>query len=160
MTRLQKLLLLVIGLELAATAWLAARRTAPLPVSRLEAIEESAVVQIRELEASTARRSPEDWLKLAEIYLAFGRIPEADYCFAQVDRFRLANPDYLYFWGTCLSRYGATTEARIRYERAIAAGSRLAPFCWFRIGLDRLRDENPRRGPWEFPKRGCFLPVC
>lgn len=144
MSGLQKLLLLIIALECAALGcWWALRgRPAALPASNLAVLEEAAAREIRELESRLSRHDPDSWLNLAEVYRAYGRLPEADYCYRQAERLGPESPDYLFFWGACLSRLGEIERARSKYEQAIRRGSQWEPFCWHRLGLDHLREGN------------------
>ena len=140
MSRLHKILLVVIGLELVQLAVLAAAHLGarPLPRARISRYEPLWADDLRRLQAAEPAGA-EDWLRLGGMYRAFGLFHEADYCFQQGHDLGFERNEYLLHWGMALDRAGRFEEALARYAEAAAKDSRSAPLAWQAIGLVQLR---------------------
>ena len=152
MSRIQKILLTVVLLELAGMGlvWRWRARPGPLPPVDWSAymIEDRVAGEIREMEKRLQFNDPAGWAELGATYRAFGLFPQAGYCYRQVDKLSPKDRSYLYYWAECFDLMGQTREATKRYQQiirenlAVPLGEQTAQYCWLNIGQDRLREEN------------------
>src|SRR2546425_1751839 len=152
MSRLQKVLLTFILLELSALGLVCRWRARPGPLPPVDwgacLIEDSVAGQIRETERQLEPNNPASWIELGAAYRAFGLFPQAEYCYRQADKLSPKDGSYLYYWAECFDLMGRTREATKLYRRIIQAalgvplGPQTAQYCWLNIGQDRLREEN------------------
>jgi len=152
MTRLQKLLVAAIALELAGLCfwWRRYSRPGALPPVDWSAcmIEDTVASEIRGMESRLQFNDPSGWAELGATYRAFGLFPQAEYCYRQVDKLSPKDRSYLYYWAECADLMGRTRAATKRYRQVIDAkvsvplGLQTIQYCWLNIGQDRLREEN------------------
>ncbi len=152
MTRLQRLLVAGIALELAGLCFWWRRHSRPGPLPQVDwsvcMIEAAVADEIRGIEKRLQPGNPAGWSELAAAYRAFGLFPQAEYCYRQVDKLSPEDRSYLYYWGECADLMGRTREATKRYRQIIDAklsvplGLQTIQCCWLNIGQDRLREEN------------------
>src|SRR5262245_6936377 len=154
MTRLQRILVVVVAGELVVGAVLFARqrsRPAP-PVADLSIVDPLAAAQIRDL--AQEWRSPEAWARLGEAYLAYGYFREAEACYRVAVEREPARADFAYGWAFALERIGQIPEANREYERAIRLRHPRADDCWYFIGRNWLREEKADEAREAFQKAG------
>src|SRR5207302_7505950 len=152
MSRIQKILLTVVLLELAGMGlvWRWRARPGPLPPVDWSAcmIEDRVAGEIREMEKRLQFNDAAGWAELGATYRAFGLFPQAGYCYRQVDKLSPKDRSYLYYWAECADLMGRTRAATKRYRQVIDAklsvplGLQTIQYCWLNIGQDRLREEN------------------
>src|SRR5262249_35642463 len=151
MSRFQWALVAVIAGELVVGAVLFHRqRNLPTPpVGELSYLDPLAAEQVRDLIQNC--RSPDDWARLGEAYLAFGYFPEAEAC----NRVAAeggpgwhwqraaggARAEHAYDWAFALERLGRLEEANRGYELALRLGHSRPGDCWYFIGRNWLRQE-------------------
>lgn len=136
---------LVITCEIAALGYfyLLRQAHAPRPAVRMDALEPAAVTEIRDFESALDFSDPVAWFELAEVYRAFGLLQSADYCYREYQNRSPLSPDYLYYWGICLSQKGDLQDSSSKLTQAIKYGSRHAIDCFYMLGRNALRAENP-----------------
>jgi tetratricopeptide (TPR) repeat protein len=154
MNRFQWVLAAVLAAELATGAVLFRQRwNRPTPpVAELSYTDPLLADQIRDLIRKC--RTPDDWARLGEIYLAYGYFPEAEACYRVAAQGAPASPDHAYNWGFALERIGQLEEANREYERAIALGHPRPEDCWYYIGKNGLRQEKAEEAREAFQKAG------
>src|SRR2546429_2333929 len=140
MSRIQKILLTVVLLELAGMGlvWRWRARPGPLPPVDWSAcmIEDRVAAEIRETEKRLQFNDPAGWAELGATYRAFGLFPQAGYCYRQVDKLSPKDRSYLYYWAGCAELLGRTQEATKRYRQVIHGrlvlppGPQTSPHCW------------------------------
>jgi tetratricopeptide (TPR) repeat protein len=155
MTRVQRLLAAVIGVELAVGGWLVVRRLnepAP-PLPDLIAVDALAARDIRALATDCHGAAPE-WAKLGEALLATGFFPEAERCFGHALRLDKQDADMAFKHGFALERLGRLKEANESYEAAIALNHPRRNECWYYIGKNHLREEQEEAAAVAFLRAG------
>ncbi len=123
-------------------AWRWPQAAAPWPAVPKAALEPEVVKEIETIERSLRPNQAADWLRLAEVYRAFGLWPAAEFCYRTADRLQPPNPEYLFFWAVTLSRLGDTTNAAPLFARALTLGVSQTNECRMMLAEDRLREEN------------------
>jgi tetratricopeptide (TPR) repeat protein len=116
--------------------------------------------EIRHRQEKATEDNADGWRSLAEIYVLYGLFAEAD-----ISARRAATLDphdfwtYLW-WGTALSRLGDTTKSTEKFRAGIphAEGS-LADVCRYCVGLNLLREENPRDAEQSFRAATGYAPA-
>ena len=139
MTRTHWLLAGLVAVEVGVGGYLAAGRLGrhtPPPIDP-RFIDPIAAEDIRGSAADC--RTPGQWLKLGEIYLAVGYFPEAEACFRQAAALDPTDADLAYRHGFALERLGLAGEANGRYERAVGLGHPRPADCWYNVGRNNLR---------------------
>ena len=122
-------LLIVVVAEAAGVGYLYRQRSggdALLEVN-FATLEPGLADELRTFQESLDLANADDWHELGTVYRAFGMLPEADYCYQQCVQRAPDDPDYLYYWGVCLSRMGKTRVAaeKLRtYGRSMTNGLR------------------------------------
>jgi len=119
---------------------------APLPDSNTVGLESEVAESIRELEKKLDRRDKTSWIFLGDRYRAFGMLPEAVYCYEQVDPLDPKETRHLYYWALCHSRMGNLDESEKLFMRTIKAvppPRMQAHYAMLRMGQDYLRQGKP-----------------
>jgi len=147
MTRIHWTLLALIMIEVITVLWgkVGTDSHLPLPVTRLNVLDPTAVEDIRRLEAEHRVENRKDWLDLAAVYRTFGLLPEALYCYEQAEKISPLKPKEHFAWGICLSRYGEIEKAQQHLQKVIAAHHVWQEDAWLQIGLNYLRTEDPAK---------------
>ena len=114
-----------------------------LPATRLNVLDKVAAADIRRMESEHRPENRRDWLKLAAVYRTFGLLPEAIFCYQQVQQRGALGPKDQFAWGICLSRFGEMQAAEEHLQQVIIAYHEWAPDAWLQIGLNCLRQEKP-----------------
>ena len=116
----------------------------PLPVSNLTSLEEPVADAIRAAEKKHKRIVSGSWMALGDLYRSFGLLPEAAYCYEQVDKLDPKETAHLYYWALCHSRMGNLDKSNGLFQRAIDANPKVlqAQYALVRMGQDRLRQGN------------------
>ena len=144
MTRLPWILAAVLGVELVVAGVLIVRRvqtpTPPLP--RVELFDNQTAAALRAERDAVPSRSPRDWAKLAERYIAHGFYAEAEACHRRACELAPDDARLRGLWAFCLSRMGRMARAIELFEEALKLGhARPAELHYF-IGRDHLRLEE------------------
>jgi tetratricopeptide (TPR) repeat protein len=139
----ETLLAAVVVVELAVGGGLVVwRRSLPAPpVPDLGQTDPLAAETIRE-RARTCREAG-DWAKLAEAYQGYGYFTEAARCYKQAVALEPGRPDRAHELAFALERLGMIEEANASYSRAVELGDRRPEACWYFVGRNRLRLEDP-----------------
>ena len=147
MTRLHWILIALILTETTAVVWGLMSRDPhqPLPVTRLNVLDPTAVEDIRRLESEHRSDNRKDWLDLAAVYRTFGLLPEALFCYEQAEKINPLRPKDHFAWGICLSRFGKIAEAQEHLQNVITAHHEWQEDAWLQIGLNYLRQEDPAK---------------
>ncbi len=147
MTRLHWILIALIIAETTSVlwGWIGRDPHQPLPVTRLNVLDPTAVEDIRRLESEHRSDNRKDWLDLAAVYRTFGLLPEALFCYEQAEKISPLRPKDHFAWGICLSRFGEIAEAQEHLLNVIAAHHEWQEDAWLQIGLNYLRQEDPEQ---------------
>ncbi len=142
MRRLQGLLCLVI---LAEVAVLSVRYFGGTLLENLSlsTLESATAEEIRQLQKRIDPASADDWFAMGRVLRAYELLPTANYCYERADKLRPHDHEILFSWGVSLSRMGQFDQAREKMEAAIEHGAENPHECWYVIGRDYLRMENP-----------------
>jgi len=142
MSRIARVLLLVVAAELAIAGYVAIRRATavrPPPVN-LERLDRRTAAELRELQANIRTSDRASWEQLALAYLSFGYFAEAEACFSHAAQIEPPTHELLLSWATCLDRLGRLDEAAARFEQAAAiTDGRRRDVCLYHIGRCQLR---------------------
>ena len=116
--------------------------------------------EIRDRQEQVTSDRADDWRALGEIYVLYGFFDEARIC---CQRAAALDPEsywtYLW-WGTALSRLGATSESTEKFRAGIPyAEDALADVSWYCIGLNLLREENPHDAETAFRRVPGYAPA-
>ncbi len=154
MTRLQGLCLALIVAEWVLGGAIAAQRlrrpTAPVP--EMLGADPVAADQIRSMAANCA--TAEQWADLGATYVATGYFPEAEVCFRVAARMERSNAEFAFRHAFTLERVGRLEEATEQYASAIACKHPRTADCWYYIGKNSLRRENPAAAAAAFERAG------
>lgn len=141
-------LCLLIALELAGSGVLILRQLlqVPPPQADLSRHDPLTIADLEQLRTSVNMSSADAWRELGEAYLAYGALPESEVCYRRAASIDPGSGRNLYGWACALDRLGQMAASSARYEQA--AGSVPEPYnfsCWYRIGRNCLREEQPER---------------
>lgn len=147
MTRLHWVLIALIIAETSTVLWGTVGTDAhqPLPVTRLNVLDPTAVEDIRHMESEHRADNRKDWLDLAAVYRTFGLLPEALFCYEQAEKISPLRPKDHFAWGICLSRFGELEKAQDHLQEVIKAHHVWQEDAWLQIGLNYLRQEDPAK---------------
>ena len=147
MTRFQWILIALIVAETTAvlSGWVGTDQLQPLPATRLNVLDPTAVEDIRRLELEHRPNHRKDWLDLAAVYRTFGLLPEALFCYEQAEQISPLRPKEHFARGICLSRVGKMAEAQVHLQQVITAHHEWQEDAWLQIGLNYLRQEDPEQ---------------
>ena len=138
-------LLILIAFELIIGAMFTFRAFSkpPPPIADLSLLDPIALKQLNEL---TSRcQSPNDWVRLGEVYAALGYFREAEACYRGV-----YDPERRFEWGFILERLGEIESANEKYRSAIDAGHPRPNDIWYFIGRNHLRLEQANEAMFAF----------
>jgi tetratricopeptide (TPR) repeat protein len=154
MNRNQRILSAILVVELAVGAVLCFRQgyRPTAPIAELSVIDPLAAGHIRALARQC--RSPADWARLGDAYLAYGYFPEGEACYRQAVEDAPEPADLAYEWAFALERIGRNEAANREYERAIRQGHPRPGDCWYYIGRNWLRLEQAEQAREAFRKAG------
>jgi Tfp pilus assembly protein PilF len=140
-------LLLVVAIEIVIAGWVLATavRHPPFPNADTGRLDPLTAADLGSLRTRLDPTQATSWQELAEAYLAYGCLPESEFCFRRAAEFP-SNPSLgrvKFGWGTCLARLGRTQESteRLREAADLLRGP-VALDCWIMIGRNALREEN------------------
>lgn len=142
MKRVQKTLAAILGLQLVVLG-LISFRSQTSPPEHMASLDDGTIRDIEEFKRGLNVRLAADWLRLAEVYRAFGILPLADMAYRQAHRLKPKDPAYLYHWGITRSRAGDFDGAEKLLKLAIHNSVQSVEDCQFVLGKDRLRQELP-----------------
>ena len=157
MKRLARTLLIIVLLELLATAGLVAwRLTRPQPPQpNLALVDSLTAADFRELQHQVCWDTANAWRELAEAYTVFGFFPEADLCCRRAAELDPDSFDTFYLWGMVLDRLGRTSESIDTFRQSIEfANAEKSEVCWHHIGRNYLREEKLADAEAAFRKAG------
>ncbi|MBK8980151.1 MAG: tetratricopeptide repeat protein [Planctomycetes bacterium] len=170
-------LALVLGIELAAAAVALVRHFGgrePLALGELalhfnqsDALRDVLPAEhARCLELVESNGRADDWFRLVSFYLTIGYYPEAEYYARRACERWPGRFDLSYTHAICLDVLGRVDEAITAFEAANAMidGSRGMPAandhrCWFFIGRNELRRDDPEAALRAFQRARRFPPV-
>ncbi len=167
---MKRFLVVVLSIECAIAGWLVADRllTVRPPGGRPEfffnssdSLRDVLPAEWDRVVASVATEdTPEAWLELISFYLTIGYYPEAEVC-GRYASGRWPNSFPLaYSQGICLHLLGRMRDAIAQFERANQLiDSDRDHRCWFLIGQNWLRLEDPERALEAFFRGKRFPPV-
>jgi tetratricopeptide (TPR) repeat protein len=142
MTPLNRILLVVIASEMVIggiAAGLKLRAPSP-PLADVSYLDPITGTDLRQLAINA--RSPEDWRKLGETYMARGFFRESEACHRVAAQREPANADAAQQWALSLERLGRLDEANAAYVQAATLDPAGAPACYFFIARNKLRQED------------------
>lgn len=144
MKRLSMLLLVLIGVELAALAFRVAAPPLPeFPVADLTLIADRVTIDtLTKMPQELDHRNPAHWKQLGEYYLAFGYYPQAEFCFLTTSRLSPHDDSLLLLRAVSLDRLGNKREAIDLYRQAIEKNVRDAGNFRIRIAHCLLAEGN------------------
>jgi tetratricopeptide (TPR) repeat protein len=103
-------------------------------------------------------KTADQWGQLGEAYLALGFHPEAEACLRQATATDPNNADLAFKHAFALERIGTLEDANRQYEVAAKGNHPRRADCWYYIGRNYLRVEQPERATEAF-KRTEALPA-
>lgn len=159
MSRLSRLLLIVVIAELSIAAFIAVRRTVAVlpPPLNLERLDRRTAAEIRELQAGVAPDDPAGWEKLGLACLSFGYFPEAEACLARAAAIGTPSHELLLCWGLCLDRQGKLDEAIIRFDQAATlVNGKRQNVCFYHIARCALRKADVEQARTALTAAGDF----
>lgn len=165
MNRICLALLVLVALELAAAAfWLGQRRessTAPPPQPDLGILDAASAAEIvKRQELARSENRAEHWTDLAAIYVVYGYFADADVCCRRSIELEADSFWTNFWWGAALNRLGRLPESSDRFQAAMEhAEPRQVGFCWYCIGLNRLREEKTNEAEQAFRSGTGFPPA-
>lgn len=157
MRMLTRALLVVVLAEIVGAGLLIGRTLLrePVPEADLGRVDPLTASDLGALRARLREEEAPSWRKLAEAYLSYGNLPEAEYCFRRAAALEEHSPRLLLGWGLCLSRLGRTGESTNRLRRAAAISQSDAQSeCFNLIGRNALREENLAQAEAAFRQAG------
>jgi tetratricopeptide (TPR) repeat protein len=152
MSRWQWVLVAVLVVEVAGGAVYLGRHVArprpPLP--DLALVDASTAQDIRDRAATCY--SAEDWRKLAATLFAAGFFSESEACYRQALEMGPQRADLHYDWGFLLSQMGRMNESNHQFRQALDLGYTRPDHCWYFVGRNYLRLEQPDKAAEAFGK--------
>lgn len=110
------------------------------PIPNLEIVDSLTSEAL--LAAAGDCKSPSDWHRLAQIYMAYGFYPEARATFARAAELDPASSDYAFDYAFCLARIGRAEESNRQFENAIELGHPNPDAANFFVARNYLRLED------------------
>lgn len=162
MKRLLRFVQVVVVLECLAGAWWCARRLArpALPLHYAAILDPITSRTLGEFRANLSPDQPENWSKLAEMYLTFGSYRAAEAFYAQSDRLMPNRVETLLGWGVCLERLGRLADANAVLQRAAErAAPSLRAEIRYRIGRNHQRADRAADAEQAFQAVDNFFPA-
>jgi tetratricopeptide (TPR) repeat protein len=162
MKNVDRILTVIVAVELlVAGLWIRANWPQPAPpLPNYERLDPVTAAAFRDLRDRLEGNAPDDWLELAEAWIATGYFAEAEACYRQAARLESDSFDILFGWGVALERLGRTGEAIERFHAAIPSASpSIVNVCWYHIGRCHLREENVAEAEAAFGRARDFGPA-
>jgi tetratricopeptide (TPR) repeat protein len=155
---MQGMLILAIAIELAIGGYLATQRLSrPVPPLADQAeLDSTSSEDLRTLVVNC--KTADQWRQLGEAYLALGFYPEAEACLRQATATDPNNADLAFKHAFALERIGKLEDANRQFEVAAKRNHPRRADCWYYIGRNYLRVEQPERAAEAF-KRTETLPA-
>ncbi|MCI0699967.1 MAG: tetratricopeptide repeat protein [Planctomycetia bacterium] len=143
MSRTRILLVAVIVAELCVGGLLAVRRLdkASPPLPDFSEVDSVTASEFRRLAANC--QTADDWATLGETYLATGFFPEAEACLRHASKLDTKSTEFAFKHAFALERIGRLDEANAQYRSAIDRNHPRVADCWYYIGRNHLRMEQP-----------------
>jgi tetratricopeptide (TPR) repeat protein len=142
MTRASRILLGLIACELVVGGIaLGLKLSAPRPpLADLSYLDAITAGELRSLVAND--RTPEDWRKLGETYMATGYFRESEACHRMAVERDPANAEAVQQWALSLERLGDLDAANAAYLRAARLDPARSANCAYFIARNKLRQED------------------
>ncbi|MEZ6090277.1 MAG: tetratricopeptide repeat protein [Pirellulaceae bacterium] len=153
MKRIDRILVFIVLLQLCIGVVLYIRRNR-LPSPPVPELTESHPLRDEFQTLASDCRTLKEWHILAEIYTAYGFYAESEACYEFVLSKQPGDPQLLFESGFLLSQMGRCGDAYETFKAAIAAGHPAPQDCWYFIGLNFLREENPGEAEIAFLEAG------
>jgi tetratricopeptide (TPR) repeat protein len=152
----QWVLALVVLAELSAGGWVAWNRLSLVrfPTFDPSRTDRLTAADIAELRLSSRPERAADWRRLAEVYMAYGYPAEAEACYAQAAAMDPEEPETRYEWGLCLAHLGRIEESIDALRQAAQRSHPRRADCWYFIGRNYLRLEEPKVAEQAFREAG------
>lgn len=145
MTRLMRVLLLVVVAELAVAGYFALRRASEVrpPLANLARLDRRTAAEIGQIRSQVRSDDPATWESLGQAYLSFGFFAEAEACLAHAAQLQVPSHELLLSWGASLDRLGRLDDAVTQYKAAarLADGQR-RDVCWYHVARCLLRKQD------------------
>ncbi|MBI1902716.1 MAG: tetratricopeptide repeat protein [Planctomycetia bacterium] len=156
MSPVQWALAIVVLIEFSAGGWVAFSR---LSVVDFPAVDPSRTdtISAGDLEKLRLESRPEqasDWRRLAQAYMAYGYPAESEACFAKSAAMDPAEPEARYQWAQCLAHLGRIEASVEQLRQAVERKHPRPADCWYFIGRNYLRLEDPARAEQAFREAG------
>lgn len=145
MIRLRRFLLLLVVLELLASAGMVGWRcTRPIPPNPdLARLPPSTIRDFKRLQQAARDDHLAGWRELGEAYLAYGYFVEAEACFRRAVTVSPHDFPSHYGWAYSFDRLGRTRDANREFKAAAKLADKdMARTCWYHIGRNLLREED------------------
>lgn len=159
MTPLRRGLLILISLEIVAMtvfAILVAARPKP-PHPNLDRQPDSIAADFRRLEQVARSDRPQAWREYGEALLSFGYFVESEACFRRAAAQLPRDFGTQFGWAYALDRLGRLVDSNERFQAAAAlANEEMARTCWYHIGRNLLRLEDPKSAELAFMRINGF----
>lgn len=162
MKTLRQILWLFVFVEIiGAAVVLTPRLTRPVPeLPNLDAIDPITAEALRELRDRARDGGFQDWRELAEALLGNGFYSHAEQCFRRAAQLDPNDVGSVFGTGFCLQRTGRTAESTPYLRKAASlANDDLRQTCWYEIGRNALREEDPDRAEAAFRRIDGFSPA-
>lgn len=156
---------LFLGIAVAASAgaaafgvWGTAGPAPPLP--NFDRLDDLTTAEIMNLREATRSNSAESWQELAEAFMAYGYLSEAEACYQQRASRGPTTFAAIFGWAFCLERLGRLDEAIQRFREAepLAEGP-LRSTCRYHIGRCYLRSGRASDAEQTFRELRDFPPA-
>lgn len=156
-SRIRGALIALVTLEfLLGTSAILWRMSRPAPPAvNLLRLPASTAADLQRLQESVATDRPAAWTELGEAYLAYGFFPQAEACLKRAATQNPHNYAAVYGHAYSLDRLCRLPEADATFQAAAAiAAGETAANCWFHIGMNHLRSDDPRQAEEAFARAG------
>ena len=146
------MLAVVIAIELAVGGYHVIQRLSHPgpPLADLSGLDPVATEELRALTAHC--ETTEQWRKLGEAYLSLGFYPEAEACLRQASQLDPNGADLAFKHAFALERIGKLEDANGKYEAAARLNHPRQADCWYYVGRNHLRLEQPTPAAEAFTK--------
>ncbi|MDG1874466.1 MAG: tetratricopeptide repeat protein [Mariniblastus sp.] len=159
MNNITKWLVFTIALELGLCGYLTISNVgvvaAPLPT--LTAIDSLTAKSLTKL--ATQCKTAEEWHTLGNTYMSAGFFAEASACYEQATRLKPDWGEALFNHGFCLSRFGQTEQANIKFQQVVDLRHKKLADAVFFMAQNHLRDEAPELAEEAFRRAAPSLPM-
>ncbi|TWT58207.1 tetratricopeptide repeat protein [Thalassoglobus neptunius] len=147
-------LLAVIGIELVAgfRSYRNVQQQPVAPTANTEGLPGFTRNMIMSSEVAMNPKFAEQWSGLGMVYQAFGFYDESVACFTRAQEISPEDPSIAYELGFALILAGKTDESSREFERAMELGHPYASQCWYFLGRNALRMDDPETAKGFFLK--------